>query len=73
MQVKKVNQLEILPIIKLKTENQEKENGIQRSLQDSLLAAPPEAPLVNFPEQGLHVQSGDFGDAPEGSCSVYKY
>lgn len=41
--------------------------------QGSLLAAPPETPLVNFPESSLHVQSGDFGDAPEGSCSVYRY
>lgn len=47
--------------------------GSKGIYQGSPLAAPPEAPLVNFPEQGLHVQSGDFGDAPEGSCSVYKY
>ena len=47
--------------------------GSKGVYQGSLLAAPPEAPLVNFSEHGLHVQSGDFGDAPEGSCSVYRY
>ena len=44
--------------------------GVYRS---SLLVVPPEAPLANFPALGLHVESGDSGDPPEGSCSVYEY
>lgn len=68
-----VNQLETPPIIKLKIENQKRKMRSKGVYQSSLLVISPEAPQANFPALGLHVESSDSGDPPEGSCSIYEY